>query len=154
MQPNGKEKVDRTLVRNQPYTQNQIKAIERHNERKNTNYTNCDVLLEHSPKNVYFKKCDKTYNQVFDNLLKNGQISTKGLKTDGTAHLMAEMMFDVNTDYFERNGGYLYARDFYAQAYELAKEIAGDEKYILSAVMHADERNKPLSEEQGKDVFH
>ncbi|MEG1669152.1 hypothetical protein, partial [Chryseobacterium sp.] len=28
------------------------------------------------------------------------------------------------------------------------------EQYILSAVMHADERNKSLSEELGKDVFH
>ena len=30
----------------------------------------------------------------------------------------------------------------------------GGEQYILSAVMHADERNKSLSEELGRDVYH
>lgn len=30
-------------------------------------------------------------------------------------------MFDVNTDYFETHGGYEYAKQFYAEVYELAK---------------------------------
>ena len=30
----------------------------------------------------------------------------------------------------------------------------GGEQYVLSAVMHADERNKALSEELGRDVYH
>ena len=30
----------------------------------------------------------------------------------------------------------------------------GGERYILSAVMHVDERNKSLSEELGRDVHH
>ena len=38
--------------------------------------------------------------------------------------------------------------------YELAKEIAGGEQYIISAVMHADERNREASDRLGRDVFH
>ncbi len=36
----------------------------------------------------------------------------------------------------------------------MAVAEVGDEKYILSATMHADERNKALSEQLGKDVYH
>ena len=33
-------------------------------------------------------------------------------------------------------------------------EIVGGEQYILSAVMHADERNQAMSEALGEDVYH
>ena len=46
------------------------------------------------------------------------------------------------------------AKQFYEDAYEAAKEIVGGEQYILSAVMHADERNRAMSEALGQDVFH
>ncbi|WP_420841596.1 plasmid recombination protein [Desulfosporosinus fructosivorans] len=60
----------------------------------------------------------------------------------------------MNTAYFDRNGGYEYTKEFFAEAYRLAVQEAGGEQYILSAVMHADERNRALSEQLGRDVFH
>ena len=39
-------------------------------------------------------------------------------------------------------------------AYKAAVEIVGGEQYILSAVMHADERNQAMSEALGEDVYH
>ncbi len=36
----------------------------------------------------------------------------------------------------------------------MAVKEVGNEQYILSAVMHADERNRSLSEELGRDVYH
>jgi hypothetical protein len=63
------------------------------------------------------------------------------------------LVFDVNTDYFERNGGYEFAKKFYEEAYRIAVKEVGEE-YILSAVLHADERNKALSEQYGRDVYH
>ncbi|MFI3326745.1 MAG: plasmid recombination protein, partial [Clostridia bacterium] len=71
-----------------------------------------------------------------------------------------EMMLDVNSSYFERKASenncnaYDYAKEFYSKAYEFVVNEAGGEKYILSAVMHADERNSALSEELRKDVYH
>jgi hypothetical protein len=76
----------------------------------------------------------------------------RGLKPD--ADVFAEMVFDVNTSYFEQHGGYEYAKDFFAEAYKMAVQEVGGEQYILSAVMHADERNKSLSEELDRDVYH
>ncbi|MCD8353973.1 MAG: plasmid recombination protein [Clostridiales bacterium] len=79
-------------------------------------------------------------------------ISTRGLKSD--AHLFGELIFDVNSAYFHNHGGYEYARQFYADAYRAAVDIVGGEQYILSAVMHADERNRAMSEALGQDVYH
>jgi hypothetical protein len=74
------------------------------------------------------------------------------LKPD--AKVFAEMIFDVNTAYFENHGGYDYAKSFFEEAYRCAVKEIGGEDYILSAVLHADERNRALSEELGRDVYH
>lgn len=145
-------KTNRTVVRNERYRKNEVAIRERHNERKNEIYSNPDVLLAYSKNNVVFKACDTTYRQKFEQMQADGIISTRGLKAD--AYVFDELVFDVNTDYFEQNGGYEFAKRFYAEAYELAKEIVGGEQYILSAVMHADERNREASERLGRDVFH
>jgi len=60
----------------------------------------------------------------------------------------------VNSAYFHNHGSYEFAKQFYADAYKAAVEIVGGEQYILSAVMHADERNRAISEALGKDVYH
>ena len=141
------------MVRNERYRKNAISVRERHNERKNEVYSNPDVLLEYSHNNVTFKACEAaTYAQQFDRMVEEGVVSTRGLKPD--AYVFDELVFDVNTDYFETHGGYEYAKQFYAEVYELAKEIAGGEQYIISAVMHADERNREASDRLGRDVFH
>lgn len=145
-------KIDRTVVRNKAYARNNFSIRERHNERKNEVYSNPDIVQDRSHLNIRYKGCDGTYIQTFDRLLEEGTISTRGLKPD--ADVFAEMVFDVNTAYFEQHGGYEYAKDFFAEAYKMAVQEVGGEHFILSAVMHADERNKSLSEELNRDTFH
>lgn len=89
---------------------------------------------------------------MFARMEEQGLISTRGLKED--AKLYGELIFDVNSAYFYNHGGYEFARQFYGDAYKAAIEIVGGEQYILSAVMHADERNRAMSEALGEDVFH
>lgn len=60
----------------------------------------------------------------------------------------------VNSAYFFNHGGYEFAKRFYADAYKAAAEIIGGEQYILSAVMHATERNRAMSDALGQDVYH
>ena len=141
-----------TVVRNNPQSRSEVGAVERHNERKNETYSNVDVVVEQSHNNIFFKRCEDTYLQTFDKMVADKIISTRGLKDD--AHIMGEMIFDVNTRYFEENGGYEFAKKFYEDAYKFAVNLVGDERYIISSVMHADERNKALSDELKKDVFH
>ena len=67
---------------------------------------------------------------------------------------LCELIFDVNSAYFYNHGGYEFAKHFYADAYQAAIKIVGGEQYIVSAVMHADERNRGMSEALGEDVYH
>lgn len=146
------EKTDRCVVRNAAYRKSGIGIRERHNERKNMGYSNSDIDMERSSLNVHFKECESTYVDCFEGMINEGIISMRGLKQD--AKVIDELVFDVNSAYFDRGGGYEYAKCFFAEAYKLAVREVGDEKYILSAVMHADERNKALSEQLGRDVYH
>ena len=144
-------KTDRCIVRNTAHQKSQFSIVERHNERKNENYFNDNVDTELSHKNIYYKQCENGYEQTFNGMVEDDTISLRGLKND--AKVFDELMFAVNTDYFDRNGGYEYAKHFFAEAYKMAVNEVGGEQYILSAVMHADERNKALSEQLGRDVF-
>ncbi|MCL2426133.1 MAG: plasmid recombination protein [Oscillospiraceae bacterium] len=140
------------MVRNQAYRWGEFNIRERHNERKNVSYGNGDILPERFAFNVHFKSCTGAYEQEFNRMVDDGTISLRGLKAD--AKVFDELVFDVNTAYFENNGGYDYAKEFFEEAYKLAIKEAGGEEYILSAVLHADERNKALSEQFEYDVFH
>ncbi len=126
--------------------------IERHNERKNESYANMNVVLERTPMNVHFKSAgDLTYNETLKKMLDEGKVSTRGLKED--AKVFDEMVVDVNTQYFEEHGGYDYAVRFYKEAYRFAVSEYGEEN-IVSAVMHADELNKAMTERYGRPVYH
>ena len=140
------------MVRNHSYPKSNFALRQRHNERENESYSNPDIVPERSNLNIHFKQPDDTYCKVFDQMVSDGTISTRGLKPD--ADLFCEFVFDVNTAYFEEHGGYEYAKEFFAEVYRFAVKEAGDEQYVLSAVLHADERNRSLSEELGHDVYH
>ena len=144
--------IDRTSARNANLTAAKIGNAQRHNEREKESYTNPDIIPEHTPQNIHFKKPTAGYAEMFAQMEKDGVISTRGLKSD--ANLYGELIFDVNSAYFYNHGGYEFAKRFYEDAYKAAIEIVGDEQYILSAVMHADERNRAMSEALGRDVFH
>jgi predicted nucleic acid-binding Zn-ribbon protein len=143
---------DKCVVRNQACRRGGLNKRERHNERKNADYMNGDIIPERAVYNVHFKKPEGGYEQVFDRMVSDGVISTRGLGKD--PHIVDELVFDVNTSYFERKGGYEYAVSFFEEAYRCAVEEIGGEQFVLSATMHADERNKALSEELGRDVYH
>jgi len=115
-------------------------------------YQNPDIITERSHLNVHYKTCAGTYQQEFDRMVTESEISLRGLQKD--AKVFDELVFDVNTDYFDRNGGYEYAKEFFAEAYRLAVKESGGEQFVLSAILHADERNRALSDQLGRDVFH
>lgn len=145
--------VDRTIVRNHDLkAPSDVAKIQEHNEREKTRYSNQDIVPERTAMNVHFKASTASYTEMFDQLEREKVISTRGLKPDAVK--FGELVFDVNSAYFYNHGGYEFAKRFYADAYKAAVEIVGGEQYILSAVMHADERNRAMSEALGEDVYH
>ena len=144
--------IHRTNARNMRLTAAKIGNVQLHNEREKESYVNQDIVPERTQLNVHFKKPTAGYAEMFEQMKKDGIISTRGLKED--AFLYGELVFDVNTAYFHNHGGYDFAKQFYTEAYKAAIKIVGGEQYILSAVMHADERNRAMSEALGEDVYH
>lgn len=144
--------IHRTSARNMRMTIDKVANAQGHNEREKSGYVNQDIVPERLGMNVHFKTPTDGYIAMFDQMVADGIISTRGLKAD--AEKFGELIFDVNSAYFYDNGGYDYAKRFYAEAYKSAIEIVGGEQYILSAVMHADERNRAMSEALGEDVYH
>ena len=120
--------------------------------RANLLYRNPDIIPERLSYNVHFKKASASYTELFAQMESSGTISTRGLKPDAIHY--GELIFDVNSAYFHNHGGYEFAKQFYAEAYQAAVKIVGGEQYILSAVMHADEINRAMSEALGQDVYH
>lgn len=144
--------IDRTSARNMRLTTQKLKNAQQHNEREKDSYVNPDIVPERSHLNVHFKRPDGSYLEQFERMEADGIISTRGLKED--AFRYGELVFDVNSAYFFNHGGYEFAKEFYEAAYQAAIKIVGGEQYILSAVMHADERNRAMSDALGQDVYH
>lgn len=145
-------KTDMSCVRVKQYKSSNIGASERHNERKNESYANLNVVPERIPYNIHFKDSgDESYMDILRRLESEGKLSLRGLRQDAT--LFDELVIDVNTMYFERNGGYEYAKQFYEDAYRFLEKKFGSD-YIVSAVMHADELNVAATDDLGKDTYH
>ena len=142
----------RTNVRNVKIADSAVSNIQAHNERDKKSYSNQDIVLERTSMNMHFKLPEADYLTMFKRLEEDKIISTRGLKE--TATKFGELIFDVNSSYFDEHGGYDFAKKFYAEAYNAAIKIVGSEEYILSAVLHADERNRALSDRLGRDVYH
>ena len=145
------DKTNYSVARVETYTKISIIKAERHNERKNKSYSNMNVNLDQTPNNIHYKRCETTYNEKLKEMLDSGQISLRGLRAN--ANLFDELIFDINSDYFEKHGGYEFAKEFYERAFQFAEQEMGTDN-IISAVMHADELNTALTEEYGKPIYH
>ena len=144
--------IHRTSARNARMKDTDIDNAQAHNEREKSSYVNQDIVPERTQYNVHFKTPTAGYKEMFEQMRSDGVISTRGLKAD--AEKFGELIFDVNSAYFFNHGGYEFAKQFYTDAYKAAIKIVGGEQYILSAVMHADERNRAMSDALGRDVYH
>ena len=146
-----KNKTNYSVARVETYTKTSITKAERHNERKNKSYSNMNVDLTQTPNNIHYKRCETTYNEKLKELIDSKQVSLRGLRDN--AKLFDELIFDINSDYFEKHGSYEFAKEFYERAFHFAEEEMGTDN-IISAVMHADEINTALTEEYGKTIYH
>ena len=144
--------IHRTSARNAKLADADVSKTQGHNEREKESYSNQDIVPERTPMNVHFKTPTAVYTEMFEQMVSDGMISIRGLKAD--ADKFGELVFDVNSAYFYNHGGYDFAKQFYEDAYKAAVKIVGGEQYILSAVMHADERNRAMSDALGQDVYH
>jgi hypothetical protein len=142
----------KTVILNKGYRKNAIGGLEGHNERLRSAFSNPGIALSRSSLNLQFKKPEGSYFETLRSMEAKGLLTLAGLRRD--SYMLDEFVLDVNSLYFEERGGYPYAARFYEDAYAFAAREAGGEKWIVSAVMHADELHRNLSLDLGHSVFH
>ncbi len=124
------------IIRNEKYNRTSLNGIYRHNERKNTSYTNKNINHKNTYKNYAIKKCDMSYLKKFDQIRQENNL--KGwIKKN--SNIICEYVITSDNEYF-KNIGEKETRRFFETAYKFVKNYKNlGEKYILSANVHLDE---------------
>lgn len=129
------------IIRNKNYKIGQLPYIYRHNERKNTNYSNKEINKNSSIKNYSLKSINTSYQKAF-NIIKE-KYKLKG-QIKKVSNVMCELIITSDKDFFERIGEqetnryFKLAYDFVVNYNNLGKE------FILSAKVHNDETTPHL----------
>ena len=124
------------IIRNEKYTRSNLIGIYRHNERKNTSYTNKNIRHFESLFNYSLKGCNTNYLQKFDEIREKNNL--KGwIKKN--SKVVCEYIITSDEEYFKSIGEEETKR-YFKTAYEFVKSYKklGDD-YIISANVHLDE---------------
>ena len=126
------------IIRNAKYKRENLKAVYRHNERKNKNYSNKDIDKTKSYLNYALKEPEFNYEKQFNKIREKydlkGQIKT-------VSNIVCEYVITSDNDFFKRIGEKETKR-YFETAYKFVCEYKDlGEQYILSAKVHYDERS-------------
>ena len=129
------------IIRNAKYTMNNLNVIFRHNERKNTNYSNKDINKNNSMKNYSIKSCKVPYSKQFNEIKK--QYHLKG-QIKKTSNVVCEYIITSDKEFFEEIGEAETKRYFEtAHKFVCSYKDLG-EQYIISSKVHLDEKTPHL----------
>ena len=125
------------IIRNEKYKRANLKGIYRHNERKNTNYSNKNIDKERTHLNYHLKQPENSYEKEFGRIKEKynlkGQIKT-------VSNIACEYIITSDHDYFEGIGEEETKR-FFETAYKFVSDYKDlGEQYIMSAKVHMDEQ--------------
>lgn len=119
----------------------QLGLIYRHNERKNTNYSNKDINKQNSIKNYSIKSINTSYQKAFK-ILKE-QYNLKG-QIKKVSNVMCELIITSDKYFFDLIGEDETKR-YFQMAYDFVKDYQNlGEQYIVSAKVHLDETTPHL----------
>lgn len=130
------------IIRNENHKMGAVHLIERHNERLNKNYSNKDIDLSRSHLNYHLKKIQsETYHQEFERI--RSQYNLLGnlrLTGEKQSNVMCEFLITSDKEFFDRLGEEKTKR-FFSDAYDFVASKVGGEQFIVSAVVHIDEKS-------------
>ena len=129
------------IIRNEKYTLNQLNVIYRHNERKNTNYSNKDIIRENGKNNYSLKQCPTTYEKVFRDIKRKYNLQGK---IKNISNIACEYIITASPDFFE-NLSQQEIKRYFETAYRFVCGFKNlGEQYIISAKVHLDESTPHL----------
>lgn len=124
------------IIRNTKHKLNTLNLAFRHNERRNTNYSNKEIDKSRRKENFSLKHCSVPYSKRF-NQLRNDYHLKGQIKT--TSNIACEYIITSDKDFFDEIG-LEETKRYFKTAYKFVcgyKNLG--EKYILSAKVHMDE---------------
>ena len=129
------------IIRNANYKKENLAGLYKHNERKNTNYSNKDINKNNSIKNYSIKQCNTTYLNAIKILQKENNLQGRIIKTTNVA---CELIITSDKEFFDKIGEKETKR-YFQTAYNFVASYKNlGEKYILSAKVHMDETTPHL----------
>lgn len=124
------------IIRNEKYKRANLKGIYRHNERKNTNYSNTNIDKERTHLNYHLKQPDNSYEKEFELIRK--EYDLKG-QIKEVSNIVCEYIITSDKEFFD-SIGIEETKRYFKTAYNFVCQYKGlGEQYILSAVVHMDE---------------
>lgn len=129
------------IIRNANYKKDNLAGLCKHNERKNTNYSNKDINKNNSTENYSIKKCNTTYSNAIKLLQTENNLQGRIIKTTNIA---CEFIITSDREFFEQIGKQ-ETKKYFQTAYNFVSNYKNlGEKYILSAKVHMDESTPHL----------
>lgn len=129
------------IIRNSNYKKDNLAGLYKHNERKNTNYSNKNIDKSKFQYNYSLKKCNTTYLNAFKNLQK--QYDLKG-RIISTTNILCEYVITSDKEFFEKIGEKETFR-YFKTAYKFVSNYQNlGEEFIVSAKVHLDEATPHL----------
>ena len=124
------------IIRNSKYKRKELNLIYRHNERKNTNYSNTNIDRNKSYLNYSLKKCYSPYTTSFNEIRKKYNLKGQ-LKV--TNNIACEYIITASPEFFI-NIGTEETKRYFECAYQFISNYKNlGSEYILSARVHMDE---------------
>lgn len=129
------------IIRNANYKRDNLPGLYKHNERKNTHYSNKDINKNNSINNYSIKQCNTTYSKAIKQLIDENDLKCR---ITSYTNLVCEFIITSDKDFFEKIGQEETKR-YFQTAYNFVANYKNlDEKYILSAKVHMDESTPHL----------
>ena len=129
------------IIRNTNYKMKNLSGIYRHNERKNTNYSNKDINRQNSILNYSIKAPYSTYEKIFKK--KQKKYNLKGM-IKKVSNVMCEFIITSDKEFFKAIGEEKKKR-YFETAYKFVANYNNlGEEFIVSTKVHNDETTPHL----------
>lgn len=124
------------IIRNQNYKKDNLGYLYRHNERKNTNYSNKDINKENFNKNYSLTVLNTTYWKKISDLISEYDLQGRIIKT---TNVLCEFIITSNKEFFDEIGE-TETKRFFTTAYNFVANYQNlGKEFIVSAKIHNDE---------------
>lgn len=129
------------IIRNANYKRDNLPGLYKHNERKNTNYSNKDINKNNSINNYSIKQCNTTYSKAIKQLIDENDLKCR---ITSYTNLVCEFIITSDKEFFDSIGEDETKR-YFQTAYNFVANYKNlGRKYILSAKVHMDESTPHL----------